>query len=381
MHSALAAFLVLFSLSSIAQTNAERVQNIKTLRKIAFGSCNNQNASQPLWKDIATQGTDLWMWTGDAVYADWGKDGDDVRKAYEKQNSMPDYLEVKNKMPIIGTWDDHDYGFNNAGGSISLKRESQKLFLDFIEEPQDSPRRNRDGVYTSYDFGEGDQRVKIILLDNRFSKGLESGYHMLGKAQWEWLENEFKTSTANLHIIVTGLSIFSPTLPYTEEWWEHPSEVNRLQEFLKTYKVKAPVFITGDKHFSTIFRSFGQLEFLSSGMTHVAPRKTWWYLGRKYPVSYFGISYGRMDIDWDGNNPKLKLWIRNGERNIFETRTIWKKNTWEVKYQFTGPSTIGNEKDPEDNDLKEEFASYHQAPKNVSLVKGHRAIGTGQAKH
>lgn len=323
------AFLLAFvSIQSFAESNFEKLQNIKELKRIAFGSCNNEQDHQPLWRDIIEHKPDLWIWGGDNIYADWGKSLI-IELAYKKQNANLDYKALKSRTPIIGTWDDHDYAYNNAGGNISFKRLSQKLFLDFIEEPKDSPRRTQEGIYTSYQFGSPDKKIKIVILDNRYFKDMDPTAPLLGNAQWEWLENEFKNSDAHLHFIVAGLSIFSPLLPVTEEWWHYPGEVNRLLALLKKYEVKAPVFLTGDKHFSSIFKYWGQLEFMSSGLTHTADRRTWWYLGRKYPVTYFGLSYGVIDIDWEGSTPKLKMFIRNGQRDIHPKKVIWKNNTWD----------------------------------------------------
>lgn len=326
MQSALALLLILLSFSSYG-SNQEKLNSLRDLKRIAFGSCSNQNDSQLLWKDVIQQSPDLWIWGGDNVYADWGK-SESVERAYRKQNSHPDYILLKSTTPIIGTWDDHDYAWDNADGDLGFKETSQKLHLDFMDVPEDSPRRKQEGIYTSFNIGEDDKKIKIIILDNRYFKGIETDAPMLGNKQWEWLEREFRESTANLHFIVTGLSIFSPTIPYSEEWWHYPVEVNRMQNLLKAYKVKAPVFLTGDKHFSSIFKYWGQLEFMSSGLTHTTPRRTWWYLARKYPLTYFGISYGIIDIDWEGSIPKLKMTIRNGERDVFVKKVIWKNNTW-----------------------------------------------------
>ena len=44
----------------------------------------------------------------------------------------------------------------------------QNLFLDYIDEPKNSERYNREGLYISYVFGEGNKKIKIILLDVRY---------------------------------------------------------------------------------------------------------------------------------------------------------------------------------------------------------------------
>lgn len=42
---------------------------------------------------------------------------------------------------VIGVWDDHDYGSNDAGSEMTDKHRNRGLFLDFIGEPSDSERR------------------------------------------------------------------------------------------------------------------------------------------------------------------------------------------------------------------------------------------------
>lgn len=350
MRSALALFLTFLSLHAFADNNQEKLEAITKLNRIAFGSCNSETAAQPLWKDITAQKPDLWIWGGDNIYADWGKSGEAVEAAYKKQNSIPDYQALKQQTPIIGTWDDHDYGLNEAGGRLSYKELSQKLHLDFMDVPLNSPRRKQEGIYTSFNFGPEEQRIKILILDNRYFKGLEADAPLLGKKQWEWLEEELKNSKAHLHFFVTGLSVFSPTIPYTEEWWHFPVEVNRMLGLLKKYSIKAPVFLTGDKHFASIFKYSGQLEFMSSGMTHTAPRRTWWYLARKYPLVYFGLSYGMIDIDWvDQSTPKLKMIIRDGKRDVFTRNVLWENNTWNFTNQLIGPTVVVDETAPTDD--------------------------------
>jgi alkaline phosphatase D len=338
MRIGIAFFILTLSFTIQAETNFDRVQSLKTVTRIAFGSCSNQNDQQPLWTDVLAQKPDLWIWSGDTVYADWGGRDETVASSYQKLLALPDFANLRQVTPMIGTWDDHDYGHDEADGRLSYKQESQRQFQDFYDIPVDHSLREREGVYASYEFGDDQQKIKVILLDNRYHKNLDPSAPLLGEQQWQWLEQEFKKSTAHLHIIVSSLSIFSPTMPYTQEWNEFPREVKRLQELLKNYKVKAPLFLTGDKHFSTIFKYWGQLEFLSSGMTHTAPYKTWWYLARKFPNTFFGLSYGVIDIAWEDSTPKLTLFIRDGRRDIHKNQVIWRTNTGEFTEKSTGPS-------------------------------------------
>ncbi len=72
-------------------------------------------------------------------------------------------------MPVIATWDDHDYGENDAGREFPFKAESKEIFLKFWSEPDPSPRREHAGIYTSYLFEDEaiEKRLQVILLDTR----------------------------------------------------------------------------------------------------------------------------------------------------------------------------------------------------------------------
>ncbi len=328
MWNGIAWTLLFLTTTLFAQTNnIERLNSITNLSRIAFGSCNDQKDAQPLWKDLMTTKPELFIWGGDAIYADWERSYN-MAGSYQKQKDQPDYQAFANQTPIIGTWDDHDYSKNNADGTLLTKRDSQQQFLDFIEEPEGSLRRLQEGIYTSYEFGDDDKRIKVILLDNRYFKNLEADARMLGNMQWKWLEKELTNSKAKIHFIVAGLSIFSPLLPYTEEWGE-TGDMNRMLKLLTKTKPSGVLFLTGDKHFGSIFKRYNQLEFMSSGMTHVAPRKTWWYLGQKYPTTFFGLNYGLIDIAWEEGIPLLTLSIRNNRgEDIHRSKVKWQTDTW-----------------------------------------------------
>ncbi|MFP5385955.1 MAG: alkaline phosphatase D family protein [Bacteriovoracia bacterium] len=289
-----------------------------TLKRFVFGSCNDQNRPQPLWKEMLKQKPDLFIWGGDNVYSDKEKPTN-LRLAFEKQNRNPDYQLFKSKVKIIGTWDDHDFGGNNTTGRYSRKKEAQKLFLDFLGEPRNSPRRKQEGIYTSYTFG----KVKFILLDNRYFMDLDPRASLLGEKQWQWLEKELKNNKAKVTFIMSGLSILSPVHPLSDGAWpNYPTERDRLLELVERQGTGGVVFLTGDMHFSSIFRRRGHLEFLSSGLTHRVPRVFWWYLGRRYETSFFGLNYGQVDIAWDNDTPILTMSIRDRYGAQFHKRTF-----------------------------------------------------------
>ena len=145
------------------------------LDRVAFGSCADQQYPAPFWDTIAQLEPDLFIYGGDNVYGDCtgdcagaGRcDCSTLSKAYDGLSSHPSFLGTKGRLPMVAIWDDHDYGWNDAGQEFVKRDEAKQMFLDFYSVPMSDPRRSRDGLYTSYTYGPPEQRVQIILLDQR----------------------------------------------------------------------------------------------------------------------------------------------------------------------------------------------------------------------
>jgi len=254
---------------------------------ITFGSCNKHDIPNPLWDDILALQPDLFIWGGDIVYAD----SDDVRKikdVYAAQRAITGYAELVSKVRVTGTWDDHDYGLNDAGEEFAVKAESQQAFLDFMGIPKNSPRRKQKGVYSTQLLKSEFGSVKIINLDTRYfrtalkddpragKRYMPNPYGtgtILGKEQWRWLEKELFRSKADFNLIVSSIQFLSNAHSY-EKWANHPQEVDRLKQLISTSKAKGVIVLSGDRHISEFSKvdvpnlDYPLIDFTSSGLTH-----------------------------------------------------------------------------------------------------------------
>jgi alkaline phosphatase D len=283
---------------------------------LAFGACSKPNLPQPLWTDIRAVAPDAWAWLGDNVYADT-EDISRTRSLYRMQSERADYAALVAQTEVVGIWDDHDLGRNDVGSEYPAKKESQAALLDFLGEPADSPRRGRLGVYASYDFGSGEQRVKLILLDARYHRDRPSARgDTLGEAQWTWLERELTTSTARVHLVASGYQVL-PLDHSNEKWGNFPAARTRLLDLFARTKTPGLVLLSGDRHFSELSRfEGGPLEYplhelTSSGLTHSydpGDEPNRFRMGSLYPHRNFGT----VRIDWANDELALEARGKGG---------------------------------------------------------------------
>jgi len=325
-------FLVIGFLFLI-QVTSSLGQN-KKLDRIAFGSCNRQDAPQPLWKPILADHPDLWVWMGDNIYGD-SPIMDTLRAKYRRQNAQVEYQLLKESTPIIGIWDDHDYGINDGGKNYAQKKASRDLMYDFLSVPLDASERKREGGYAAYTYGEGNQQVKVILLDGRYFRDtleridriyqINPTGQILGDAQWKWLENELKTSTARVNFIVSGIQIL-PTEHAYEKWANFPQEREKLLNLLSNSGVQNPILLSGDRHIAEIMKLVdsrfpkGIYEVTSSGLTHtwsgIAEEKN----SLRISELIAKLNYGLASFDWNLN--QLTLEIKGKEGIVLASQLI-----------------------------------------------------------
>lgn len=287
------------------------------LRRLAFGSCNKVIYAQPLWEQIIQCKPDVWLWLGDSVYAN-SLNIKRFKWLYAIQRAHPSYRKLRESVPVIGTWDDHDYGANNAGKDYPLKQQTQQAFLDFVDEPPGSARRKQEGIYTSYSYGPKGKRVKVILLDARYHREPHGPTgDLLGEAQWKWLEGEMRDPLANLIVLCSSTVVISDVAVYAESWQKYPTCAGRLWALLVKSQVPV-ILLSGDLHFAEISKvqhaalRWPLFEVTSSGMTHCSfgyHYKNKYRVGKMYTAQNFGL----LEFDWQAASVGVHLHVRDTE--------------------------------------------------------------------
>lgn len=319
------------------------------ITRIAFGSCSKESLPQPIWDAVLAAKPDLFVFLGDNIYGDT-RDMDVLRSKYARLAAIDGVRRLRAEVPVIATWDDHDFGENDAGGEYPMKEQSRRIFLDFWGEPPESPRRERDGVYASYTFGPDGRRVQVILLDLRYNRTplatspfLDSadGYKqwaermgkagrevpgpyarnpdpaatMLGERQWRWLEEQLR-QPADVRVIGSSLQVLAD-FPGWEAWVNYPNDQQRLFRLIRDTGARGVFMISGDTHYGELSRQgenvpYPLYDLTSSGLTEV------WHAPvpnalRSDGRSFRQANFGTIDIDWNARALDLSLRDVRGE--------------------------------------------------------------------
>tara|TARA_B100001057_G_scaffold139351_1_gene139002 strand:+ start:561 stop:1523 length:963 start_codon:yes stop_codon:yes gene_type:complete len=268
--------------------------------KLGLGSCLDQDFPQPIWNSIEKENLNYFIFLGDNVYGD-SPDGklDKLKYAYKKQESLlPNFL---NDINVLSIWDDHDYGLNDGGGSYSLKKESQKMFLDFWEIPSDDMRSSREGIYFSQNKTFFNKKFKLIFLDTRYFrsplvgpkgkylKNKSTDSTILGINQWDWLEKELDEYFDFL-IIFSSIQIIPEDHGF-EKWGNFPNDRNKFFSLLEK-NVNKTVLVSGDRHLGGIYKKDGFIEITASSLNKPGSlffETDKYLLGKTYRQENYGI--------------------------------------------------------------------------------------------
>jgi hypothetical protein len=222
-----------------------------------------------IWNQLAAQDPEVLMFLGDNVYADrtsWlNKNPADEKQLWERyvqtRNRVAFYFQ-RRLIPVVATWDDHDFGTDNGDHTYFCKSESRRVFETFF--PQ-SPRPSLTagpGIARKFSaFG-----ADFFFMDGRTFRG-ENG-RMFGEEQERWLLDNVGTNPA---MILNGSQFFGA---YTGAESYEGSYGTDFAPFLRKLRSTQGLFsfVSGDVHFSEVMDieagvlGYKTVEIVSSGI-------------------------------------------------------------------------------------------------------------------
>ncbi|MEM9082244.1 MAG: alkaline phosphatase D family protein [Planctomycetota bacterium] len=327
---------------------------------IAFGSCfDPRRGGAESWPNVASVEPDVFIMLGDNMYGDTD-DMNVMRQKWDELDAIPPFKTLKDNTVFLATWDDHDYGRNDAGAEYEWREESQQVFLDWAGEPTGTYRRTSGGVFDVENVsGPNGEIVQFIILDTRFfrseltlgenesprSSGIGGRYvpttdpdaTLLGKEQWQWLEWQLR-QPADLRIISSSIQVLAEDHRY-EKWANMPAERKRLFDLMKRTNAEGVIFISGDRHRAEIskfdpdrampgsgnFDRYPIFDVTSSALNRSSQGRFFedrfgneinrHALGQQYQANNFGT----IIIDWDARQVTMGIHGDDGEPRMTAT--------------------------------------------------------------
>lgn len=289
--------------------------------KIAFTSCMNIEdfGDQPVWRRIEQEKPDYLFLLGDQIYMDFfphlgePEGWDDVkfeakmRKKYENQWAETNFSklvsDLRNRQGIgggvYGTWDDHDFAWNNACGlkvPPSKKAIARGLFREFMKS---MPNQQQQGIQYSIPITDGNTQIgKAIFLDTRWYRD-EPGDNrdLLGEEQFEFLESEL-AGQFKLTIVCAG----TPMRATGKGWLPYQRDYRRFLDLIADRKA---IFLSGDIHENAFLppsNGTNLYEVIASG----AAVNKYKFVGKR---QNYGI------LEWSDSNTNIKLADRYGSQS------------------------------------------------------------------
>jgi alkaline phosphatase D len=358
------------------------IDNSKSITTFGFGSCNDQNKEQPLWKLIKAHNPQLFIMMGDNVYAS-KPETRPIMDQYIKLNENKDYLNLREAIPFMATWDDHDYGQADGGDNNPYKQEARKTFGQYWTYLKNIVPKTQGAIYHSRIVGDKNKRVQFIILDTRYDRSplakpadpapviiprapqlpstplLKSGHNnelkadlnappvpvpakpptpppmpkmyglnedpqarVLSDQQWKWLEAELK-KPAELRIIVSSIQIIADDHGF-EKWGNFPLERKKFLDLLNKNNIRNAVVLSGDRHLASIAKiqlnkKTELFDITSSALNRPSPAKEVEVDQTYVGPSYLGINFGLASIDWSKRQLEIQIMGEDDKAQLSQT--------------------------------------------------------------
>ena len=250
---------------------------------IAFGSCADMSKTEravPTFEAMHEHQPDLALFCGDNCYyankngttslpgseddrpRDWESAERMLRRQIEARNH-PQFNALSRSIPLYATWDDHDFGYNNANGTDLTndwvgRQVAASVFRAMWPNPY---RRSGTDQPIHYSFRWGP--VEIFMTDSRFNRKVDDPPNpdenfIWGSTQLDWLVDSLANSQAPLKIVVVACQFLfgqsGNAGHFTQAKTEREAILNHIRGVAQPVISGRVLFLSGDMHYSELQR-------------------------------------------------------------------------------------------------------------------------------
>jgi phosphodiesterase/alkaline phosphatase D-like protein len=230
--------------------------------RFAFAACAETGSSHAVFNTIHEEQPLFYMNVGDFHYSDIKKsDSEKFREAYQKILSSPTQSELYRRVPLIYTWDDHDYAGNNSDATSPARATARAIYQEWVPHYPLVEGHGDVPIYQSFVVG----RVKFLVSDMRSERSKagapdNAGKTMMGAKQKAWFKSELLAARNKYPLIfwINSVPWITPApeitntngeMPNAKDFWgSYATERREIADFIKQNQIQGLCLLSGDAH-------------------------------------------------------------------------------------------------------------------------------------
>lgn len=277
--------------------------------RLALASCMDAVSQpvQPSWYLLRAERPDLLLLLGDNVYCD-STDPAVAFAAHLRQRSVREFAAVAREVPVLATWDDHDYAGDDTDRTAPGKADALRTFRAVFPDPG-AGLPEAPGTFFRARWGP----VELFVLDvrswrdpNQAPDGPDKT--ILGAAQEAWLLEGLSASRAPFKLVCSG-STFA-AVPH-DGWARFTHARARLFQEIARRRVEGVLLCSGDLHRCQVDEhpapegGYPLIEVISSGIA-------------QGPEQGFAL----LELDDTLEDPTVTIRLVQGDATVALTRVV-----------------------------------------------------------
>ncbi|MCB0037190.1 MAG: alkaline phosphatase D family protein, partial [Anaerolineales bacterium] len=210
--------------------------------QFACSACAHQQTQFDIFTTIRNHNLLFYRHLGDLHYRNiTANDVDVYRTAYDEifDSSTTSQGDLYRHVPIVYTWDDHDYGENNSDRTSPSKQAACQTYREYVPHYPLADAAPNAPIYHAFTIG----RVRFIICDSRaerspYTWATDPNATMLGDTQKAWFKQELTDARDNGQFVI--FTSGSPWLgepeggnPNNDTWYGYSVEREELADFIE----------------------------------------------------------------------------------------------------------------------------------------------------
>lgn len=224
---------------------------------VAFSSCARAGSNGAVFDAIRELQPDLYLIAGDFHYGDVLENSlDAFSDMYDEALTRPAQARLYASAPIAYTWDDHDYGGNDAAADSPSREAALASYRTYVPHYAMALPGSDAPIAQTFTIG----RVRFILTDTRSARDPSSvpdgpDKTMLGEEQLAWFLDELTDALTDYPLVVWVSSVpwITDPEPGADHWGGYADERETIATAIAaTGNSERLILLGGDAHMVAI---------------------------------------------------------------------------------------------------------------------------------